>query len=89
MQAINAPFAKIINGTSQFVIPVFQRDYSWTEAQCTRLWQDIQGVAFDARESKFWLHATQDGGVYVPISDAEDLHGALAIVRQVREIARD
>lgn len=25
----------------QFVIPVFQRKYSWTEKQCTTLWNDI------------------------------------------------
>ena len=30
MKAVDCPFAKIINGTSQFLIPVFQRDYSWT-----------------------------------------------------------
>lgn len=31
MKAIDRPFTKIINGTTQFVIPVFQRDYGWTE----------------------------------------------------------
>lgn len=34
MKAIDRPFTKIINGTMQFMIPVFQRDYSWTESQC-------------------------------------------------------
>ena len=38
MKAIDRHFTKIINGTTQFVIPVFQRDYSWTEAQCDQLW---------------------------------------------------
>lgn len=47
MKAIDCPFAKIINGTSQFVIPVFQRDYSWTEAECEQLWQDILQIADD------------------------------------------
>ena len=37
MQAIDKPFTKIINGTTQFVIPVFQRDYSWTESDCEQL----------------------------------------------------
>jgi predicted transport protein len=41
MKAIDRPFVKIINGTTQFVIPVFQRDYSWTEVQCRQLWDDI------------------------------------------------
>jgi uncharacterized protein with ParB-like and HNH nuclease domain len=44
VQAINRHFAKIINGTTQFVIPVFQRDYSWDEAQCEQLWDDIVRV---------------------------------------------
>ena len=41
MKAIDRPFFNIINGTTQFIIPVFQRDYRWTEQQCDQLWQDI------------------------------------------------
>ena len=41
MKAIDRPFFNIINGTTQFIIPVFQRDYRWTEQQCEQLWQDI------------------------------------------------
>ena len=47
MQAKDCPFARIINGTSQFLIPVFQRDYSWTEAECEQLWQDVLQIADD------------------------------------------
>ena len=49
MKAVDRPFTQIVNGTSQFVIPVFQRDYSWTEAQCEQLWNDVVDVA--SRES--------------------------------------
>jgi uncharacterized protein with ParB-like and HNH nuclease domain/predicted transport protein len=45
MKAINRPFINIINGNTQFVIPVFQRDYSWTDAQCDQLWHDIVHIA--------------------------------------------
>jgi len=41
MKAIDRPFTRIINGTTQFVIPVFQRDYRWSEAQCEPLRRDI------------------------------------------------
>ena len=41
MQAINNPFVSIINGNKQFIIPVFQRDYSWATEQCRKLWDDI------------------------------------------------
>ena len=41
MQAINNPFVALVNGTKQFVIPAFQRDYSWTAEQCGQMWNDI------------------------------------------------
>ena len=41
MQAINRQFTEIINGNKQFIIPVFQRDYSWTIEQCDQMWADI------------------------------------------------
>lgn len=41
MQAINNPFAVLINGNKQFIIPAFQRDYSWTTEQCAQMWDDI------------------------------------------------
>jgi uncharacterized protein with ParB-like and HNH nuclease domain len=47
MKAIDRPFTKIINGSTQFVIPVFQRDYRRTEAQCHQLWRDILHIAQD------------------------------------------
>ncbi|MYC59613.1 MAG: DUF262 domain-containing protein, partial [Gammaproteobacteria bacterium] len=42
VKAINRPFTDIINGNRQFVIPVFQRDFSWTLEQCEQLWWDVR-----------------------------------------------
>ena len=55
MKAIDCPFTKIINGTTQFVIPVFQRDYSWTEAECEQLWWDILQIASDPTDRGHFL----------------------------------
>lgn len=41
MQAINNTFINLINGNKQFIIPAFQRDYSWTTEQCRQMWDDI------------------------------------------------
>ena len=41
MQAVNNPFVALVNGTKQFIIPAFQRDYSWTTEQCQQMWDDI------------------------------------------------
>jgi predicted transport protein len=45
MKAQHVFFPKILNGASQFLIPVFQRDYRWEEDNCRRLWTDILEIA--------------------------------------------
>ena len=41
MQATNRLFWEIIEGSKQFIIPVFQRDYSWRTEQCRQIGDDI------------------------------------------------
>lgn len=42
MQATKQSFTTIVGGNNrQFVIPVFQRDYSWNRDQLQQLWDDI------------------------------------------------
>jgi predicted transport protein len=55
MKAIDERFPKIINGNTQFVIPVFQRDYSWTEPQCEQLWKDIMQASANGSDSGHFL----------------------------------
>lgn len=46
MKAEDTSFLTLVgSGQRQFIIPVFQRDYSWTEAQCAQLLTDVQRVA--------------------------------------------
>lgn len=46
MKAEDTSFLTLLgSGQRQFIIPVFQRDYSWTEAQCAQLLIDVQRVA--------------------------------------------
>lgn len=66
MKAIDRPFTKIINGTTQFVIPVFQRDYSWTEGHCEQLWKDVLRIASDPGERGHFLGSC----VYVSTGDS-------------------
>lgn len=66
MKAIDRPFTKIINGTTQFVIPVFQRDYSWAEAECEQLWKDIIQIGTDHTDRGHFLGSV----VYVATGDS-------------------
>lgn len=46
MKAEDTSFLTLLGGGQrQFVIPVFQRDYSWTETQCGQLLSDLLRVA--------------------------------------------
>lgn len=41
MKATEAKLLSFLQKSSQFVIPIYQRTYSWTEKQCRQLWDDI------------------------------------------------
>ena len=45
MKATEANFLQFMAGKHQFIIPIYQRTYSWTNAQCNQLWNDIVRVA--------------------------------------------
>ena len=47
MKATSANFLKVINGHQQFVIPIYQRTYSWQIAQCSKLFDDILRISKD------------------------------------------
>jgi uncharacterized protein with ParB-like and HNH nuclease domain len=67
MKAIDRPFTNIINGTSQFIIPVFQRDYTWdAETQCAQLWRDVLRAARAGGEHGHFLGSI----VYVATGDS-------------------
>lgn len=41
MKATETNFLKFLQGTKQFVVPIYQRKYSWTVQQCKQLWEDV------------------------------------------------
>lgn len=69
MQAINRPFHQLINGNTQFFIPVFQRDYSWEEEHCLKLWNDLLMSANKGIDSGHFL------GSFVYVDSKDTLAG--------------
>ncbi|MED2974591.1 DUF262 and DUF1524 domain-containing protein [Fictibacillus sp. B-59209] len=45
MKASETNLLKFLQGTKQFIIPIYQRKYSWTTEQCKQLWNDIVRAA--------------------------------------------
>jgi uncharacterized protein with ParB-like and HNH nuclease domain/predicted transport protein len=41
MKASEAQLLSLLQKASQFIIPIYQRTYSWTDKQCRQLWEDI------------------------------------------------
>ena len=41
MKATEANFLDFLKKSPQFVIPIYQRTYSWSERECRQLWDDI------------------------------------------------
>ncbi len=41
MKATENRLFKFLQKSAQFIIPIYQRQYSWTEEQCAQLWKDI------------------------------------------------
>jgi len=41
MKATEAKLLQVLGNVSQFIIPIYQRTYSWTLKECQQLWDDI------------------------------------------------
>jgi len=41
MKASEAGLLSFLKKSPQFVIPIYQRTYSWTDKECRQLWDDI------------------------------------------------
>jgi len=41
MEAFATKLLKFLRKSPQFVVPIYQRTYSWTETECKQLWDDI------------------------------------------------
>jgi uncharacterized protein with ParB-like and HNH nuclease domain/predicted transport protein len=82
MKATEARLSDVIRKAPQFVIPIYQRTYSWTERECRKLWDDIVRVGRDDRVSVHFLGSV----VYVEdgVSNQTDRAPLLVIDGQQR-----
>lgn len=49
MQAQDLLLTELLEGPKQFIVPVFQRDYSWGTKHCLQLWKDVVRVGGDEK----------------------------------------
>ena len=41
MKAVDTQLLNLLKKSSQFVVPIYQRLYSWDQSECSQLWRDI------------------------------------------------
>ena len=66
MKATEAKFLDFLKKSPQFVIPIYQRTYSWTEKECRQLWDDIIRTGRDDSISVHFVGST----VYIEKADS-------------------
>ena len=69
MKAVEASLLRFLQGAKQFVIPIFQRTYSWELKHCEQLWRDIMRVGRDKDSQGHFIGSVvyiQDGNIIVP-----------------------
>lgn len=49
MKAVEANLLAFLKRSPQFIIPIYQRTYSWTEKECAQLWDDVLRAGADNR----------------------------------------
>ncbi|HET7268631.1 MAG TPA: DUF262 and DUF1524 domain-containing protein [Oleiagrimonas sp.] len=62
MKAQDLPFTQLLQGAKQFIIPIFQRAYSWEIGHCQQLWDDIVRVGSHAELDSHFIGSA----VYIP-----------------------
>jgi uncharacterized protein with ParB-like and HNH nuclease domain/predicted transport protein len=81
MDAKDVPITTLLDGAKQFIVPIFQRDYSWGTKQCLALWNDIIRVGSNNNARGHFLGSV----VYIAAEDnAADLTRWLLIDGQQR-----
>lgn len=65
MKAEDQPITQLLNGAKQFIVPIFQRDYSWGTKHCLQLWDDVLRVGKDANAKWHFMGSV----VYVAADD--------------------
>jgi uncharacterized protein with ParB-like and HNH nuclease domain/predicted transport protein len=55
MKATEAKLLDFLKKSPQFVIPIYQRTYSWTEKECLQLWDDLIRAGSDSQVSAHFV----------------------------------
>lgn len=55
MKADATSFLEFLSGPGQYVVPVYQRAYSWNKKECLKLWDDILQVGNSSTSESYFI----------------------------------
>ena len=66
MKANEVKLLKFLQGPKQFLIPIFQRRYSWERRHCEQLWRDVLHIGQDKKAQAHFLGSVvyMEHGIY-------------------------
>lgn len=67
MKAQDLQFTQLLEGSKQFIIPIFQRTYSWEHSHCQQLWDDIVRVGRSQELNSHFIGSA----VYIPETNVD------------------
>lgn len=67
MKAQDLQFTQLLEGSKQFIIPIFQRTYSWEQSHCQQLWDDIVRVGKSTELNSHFIGSA----VYIPETNVD------------------
>ena len=99
MKASSANFLTVIKGPKQFVIPIYQRTYSWQIAQCNKLFNDILRISKDGTSPGHFIgsvvyfqesiHTVSDVPKLLVIDGQQRLTSISIMIAALAEFVRD
>lgn len=98
MDAKNYPLKTILDGTQQYMVPIYQREYSWTSPQWEQLWSDVVGLDIDSTEDSHFLGSivsksfdARAGGIskYLLIDGQQRLTTVTILLAALRDLLRE
>lgn len=67
MKAQDLQFTQLLEGSKQFIVPIFQRTYSWEQSHCQQLWDDIIRVGKSPELDSHFIGSA----VYIPETNVD------------------
>ena len=73
MKATEAKLLQILGAVSKFIIPIYQRAYSWTLKECQQLWIEILRAGSSDASGDHFIGSVMRGFFFCPYASSSSM----------------